>query len=498
MNANVCLHYASSNTTSQENVDPRSTCSSAASSNANLETMLAAASSSSTVASVGVTSVLSNATSTSSSSSSSSSFDNVAENPQQGFQNHLAQSLFETDSANAKILTFKNKAPRPTEGFDNQMRVIYSQNKQGSILNGVKRTFRHISPTPERILDAPELLDDYYLNLLDWSSSNKLAVALGTAVYMWSPTTGEIDMLLDTAELVQQQQTDAALVTSLSWMGDGSHLAIGTSTNDVQLWNVERKKQVRSMKGHLARVGSLAWNGHILSSGSRDSMIFNHDVRIAQHLTSTLRGHEQEICGLKWSPDGSQLASGSNDNTCCIWDAGMSTARHVFSDSAAAVKALAWCPWQKNLLATGSGTADRHIRFYDTVKGVMVNKIDTASQVCSLQWSLTEKELLSSHGFSQNQLTVWKYPSLVKVADLTGHSSRVLHTAVSPDGTVVCSAAADETLRFWRVWESAAQKQAKRRRAAEEASAGAISVSAAAAAGSVSGKSSSMMSMKIR
>ncbi len=37
------------------------------------------------------------------------------------------------------------------------------------------------------------------------------------------------------------------------------------------------------------------------------------------------------------------------------------------------------------------------------------------TQVCSLQWSRHEREILSSHGFSKNQLCLWKYPSLVKV-----------------------------------------------------------------------------------
>jgi WD40 repeat protein len=30
--------------------------------------------------------------------------------------------------------------------------------------------------------------------------------------------------------------------------------------------------------------------------------------------------HRQEICGLKWCPNGRYLASGSNDNTVCVWD----------------------------------------------------------------------------------------------------------------------------------------------------------------------------------
>ena len=41
--------------------------------------------------------------------------------------------------------------------------------------------------------------------------------------------------------------------------------------------------------------------------------------------------------------------------------------------------------------------------------------IDTGSQVSSIVWNTEYKELVTGHGFSQNQLTVWKYPSLTKV-----------------------------------------------------------------------------------
>jgi len=132
------------------------------------------------------------------------------------------------------------------------------------------------------------------------------------------------------------------------------------------------------------------------------------------------------------------------------------------TDSQAAVKALAWCPWQKNLLATGSGTADRKIRFLNTLTGQVINEIDTGSQVSGLVWSREEKELVSSHGFSKNELCVWQYPTMAKIAELTGHSSRVLHMALSADGSTVCSAGADESLRFWRVWDAVD----KRRRSA--------------------------------
>lgn len=51
------------------------------------------------------------------------------------------------------------------------------------------------------------------------------------------------------------------------------------------------------MDGHSSRVGSLAWNAYILSSGSRTGTIIHHDVRQRDHITSTLNGHTQEVFG---------------------------------------------------------------------------------------------------------------------------------------------------------------------------------------------------------
>ena len=60
--------------------------------------------------------------------------------------------------------------------------------------------------------------------------------------------------------------------------------------------------------------------GPVLSSGSRDSSVIQHDVRIADHKVGTLNGHTQEVCGLKWSSAGTLLASGGNDNLLNLWD----------------------------------------------------------------------------------------------------------------------------------------------------------------------------------
>ena len=68
--------------------------------------------------------------------------------------------------------------------------------------------------------------------------------------------------------------------------------------------------------------------------------------------------------------------------------------------------------------------------------------------MCSLLWAKEYKELVSSHGYANHEIIIWKYPSMERVAELMGHTERVLHTALSPDGTTLVSAGADETLRW--------------------------------------------------
>lgn len=305
---------------------------------------------------------------------------------------------------------------------------------------------RKVPKTPHKVLDAPSLQDDFYLNLVDWSSQNALAVGLGTCVYLWNASNSKVTKLCDLGP------SDG--VCAVQWTREGSYVSVGTSNGQVQVWDVTQCKRIRTMGGHQTRAGVLAWNSRILSSGSRDRNILQHDLRVSNDYVSKLVGHKSEVCGLKWSPDDRELASGGNDNQLLVWNQHSHQPILKLTEHTAAVKAIAWSPHQSSLLASGGGTADRCIRFWNTTNGNQLNNIDTGSQVCSLAWSKNVNELVSTHGYSQNQIMVWKYPSLAKVATLTGHSLRVLYLAVSPDGQTIVTGAGDETLRFWNVFPS--------------------------------------------
>jgi cell division cycle 20-like protein 1 (cofactor of APC complex) len=138
---------------------------------------------------------------------------------------------------------------------------------------------------PCKVLDAPALQDDYYLNLIDWSSQNLLAVGLSSSVYLWNANNSKVNKLCDLG------MSDSA--TSVSWSLKGPLFSVGTNSGDVQIWDVVKMKKARTLTGHTNRVGAISWNSSILSTGSRDKTILHRDLRANTPFISRLVGHKQ-------------------------------------------------------------------------------------------------------------------------------------------------------------------------------------------------------------
>jgi WD40 repeat protein len=80
---------------------------------------------------------------------------------------------------------------------------------------------------------------------------------------------------------------DNDTVTSVSWAERGNLVAVGTHRGYVQIWDAAASKKLNVLEGHSARVGALAWNGDMLSSGSRDRLILQRDIRTPSVGTGT-------------------------------------------------------------------------------------------------------------------------------------------------------------------------------------------------------------------
>lgn len=338
---------------------------------------------------------------------------------------------------------------------------------------------RRIATTPEKTLDTPDMRDDFYSQLLCWSSQNVIAIALGGSVHTWNGTTGDVAEICDLATMSERVGGGpASVVKTLTWDDSGTLLQIGTNSGHVQIWDLESSSRVRTFKpspdGQDAAdntsltTSSWAEDG-TLAVGYWSGLLREHDLRQRDSIIRDIHSaHTQSICGMTYRADSALLATGGNDNIVKVWDRRTDTAKMQKERHRAAVRALSWSPMNSSLLATGGGTLDKTIHFWNVTQGTRLQSIKTDAQVTALHWSMRYKEIASCHGTSSagegaqpSYLNLWSYPSLDKLESFAAHESRTLHSCLSPDGQVLATCGTDESLKFWRLFEMMDEAKSK-------------------------------------
>eukprot|EP00835_Amoeboradix_gromovi_P002937 NODE_179_length_15798_cov_0.379769.p5 type:complete len:386 gc:universal NODE_179_length_15798_cov_0.379769:7714-8871(+) len=308
----------------------------------------------------------------------------------------------------------------------------------------------------ERILDAPNIVDDYYTELLAWNSDNIVAIGLQNSVYLWNGSSGNVQSLdLD------------HLIRVVHWMGQ---ILIVCTYHTVYL--IENLKMLQ--KYQIEGVCTCDSFKTLISLGDIEGNIHLIDTR--QMSQSKFDLHEGTCCGVQFNKSGGYLLTGGNDNFANIWDIRMQTIMTTQSHLAA-IKALTWCPFD-NYVLTGGGTMDKSILCWNPMSGSLLHHLQTNSQITSLKFA--NSHVISTHGFPNNELRVWTPQNVTQpiqkdtgmvygmesdsTVDLqynrttwpyksvVAHTDRVLHSAISPDETVCATLSPDGNLKFWKMF----------------------------------------------
>lgn len=132
----------------------------------------------------------------------------------------------------SKIFKFKTETKKKSaininlgNIFDTMQCVNVNYNNQINNINSLRK----IPNRPYKVLEAPGLLDDFYLNLLDWSSRNDIAVGLDNSVYLWC---GNKTQMVNLFTYEQEKY-----VSSIIWNQSGTDLAVGNSEGVVEIWD---------------------------------------------------------------------------------------------------------------------------------------------------------------------------------------------------------------------------------------------------------------------
>jgi len=183
----------------------------------------------------------------------------------------------------------------------------------------------------------------------------------------------------------------------LSSSGDGS----------IRLWDVEVGSSIAEFIDHSADVMSVSINQadkNIFVSGAVDATAKVWDVR-SKKCTQTFEGHEADINTVHFFPSGTAFGTGSDDNTCRLFDL----------------------------------RADRELQVY-THESVI-------SGVTSISFSKSGRFLFA--GYDDFNCIVWDALRGEKLVALQGHNNRVSCLGVSNDGMALCTGSWDSNLRVW-------------------------------------------------
>ncbi|MEH1942202.1 MAG: hypothetical protein V7L01_18570 [Nostoc sp.] len=305
-----------------------------------------------------------------------------------------------------------------------------------------------------------------------WSRDSKLLKTLqghnGAVLSVaWSPdgqtiASGSADKTVKLwnrdGKLLKTLQAHDDAVKSVAWSPDGKTIASASLDQTIKLWNLEGKL-VRTLSGHSAGVTSVSFSRDgkavsvrgasrreavpygLIASASTDETIKLWSSE--GMLLGTLKGHNNWVNSVSFSPDDRTLASASRDKTIKLWHLDDVLLRKPKADNNDWVTSISFSPDDRTLAAA---SRDKTIKLFSRDGKLLRTFTGHKGEVWGVSFSRDGQVIASAS--KDKTVKLWSRDGKL-LNTLQGHKDTVLSVAWSPNGQVIASASKDKTVKLW-------------------------------------------------
>ncbi len=233
-------------------------------------------------------------------------------------------------------------------------------------------------------------------------------------------------------------------------LGDGRLVAAAEKT--ARMWTIEGAwSDVRTFGPHVFRVLAIDFSpdGKLMATGggepSRSGEVKIWDVATGKLIRSLDNLHSDTVFALRFSPDGTKLASASADKYLKVVNVADGKELKSFEGHTHHVLALDWSGDGKKLV---TGGADSVAKLWDFDSGEQLRTLNQAGKgVTGLRWVAGKPLLIGASG--DGAVRAWNPDNGSVIRTLSGASDYLFAVAASADGSRVAAGGADGVLLLW-------------------------------------------------